>query len=152
MDARVKRHGRQICRVRAGGRSSGAEQSSAAYLWAEHSGARRSVSPPSRTRRPGGWFGGWRSPASARIRCRGWIPLVDLGRRSAVSDPLQPGAPARVRPSTVTVSSYLLFATAALTLVGSILTGTTLGATADVYRDAYAGTEGAGMECVMIAG
>jgi hypothetical protein len=69
-----------------------------------------------------------------------------------VSDPLQPGVPARVRPSTVTVSSYLLLATAALIVVSGILSLTTIGATTRVYRDVYAGTKAQGTEGVLVAG
>jgi hypothetical protein len=69
-----------------------------------------------------------------------------------VSDPQQPGtAPTRVRPSTVTVSSYLLFAAAALIAVGGIVSISTAGATARVYREVYAGTQAAGSEGFAVA-
>jgi hypothetical protein len=69
-----------------------------------------------------------------------------------VSDPQQPGAaPTRVRPSTVTVSSYLLFAAAALIAVEGIVSLSTAGATAQVYREAYAGTQAAGSEGFVVA-
>jgi hypothetical protein len=68
-----------------------------------------------------------------------------------VSSPMYPGAPApNARPTTVSVSSYLLYAAAALSLIGSILTLTTIGRTSGVYRDLYAGTAAEGMESVIL--
>ena len=69
-----------------------------------------------------------------------------------MSDPLQPGVPTRVRPSTVTVSSYLLYATAALILIVGIVSLTTIGTTTEVYREAYRGTEAEGTEGLLVAG
>ncbi|GAA0808685.1 hypothetical protein [Spirilliplanes yamanashiensis] len=69
-----------------------------------------------------------------------------------MSDPLQPGVPARVRPSTVTVSSYLLYLTAALILIVGIVSLATVGTTTEVYRDVYRGTEAEGTEGLLVAG
>jgi hypothetical protein len=71
-----------------------------------------------------------------------------------VSDPTYPAAPAdRVRPSTVTISTYLLYLVAALQAVGLILVFTTLGPTQEVYADVFEGTEGAeAAETIAIVG
>jgi hypothetical protein len=62
----------------------------------------------------------------------------------------QPPAP-RTRPTTVTVSSYLLYLTAAVSLITAVLSFSEVGAIAEVYRDAYAGTSGEGAEAVIVA-
>src|SRR5688500_7200742 len=72
-----------------------------------------------------------------------WQPpdtVVDLGG-SAVSDPIQPGMPAaRSRPTVVTVSSYLLYLSAAVAIISAVLSLTTIGTTRDVYADMYDNT------------
>jgi hypothetical protein len=70
----------------------------------------------------------------------------------AVSDPNNPAAPAaKARPSSVTISSYLLFLVAAVFALGAIVSLSTLGTVSDVYRDAYAGTDLEGTEGVVTA-
>ncbi|MGV9210568.1 hypothetical protein ACTFTM_01760 [Micromonospora sp. RB23] len=56
-----------------------------------------------------------------------------------------PSTPARQRPSTVTISSYLLYLFLACQVISLIITLATIGKTRDVLRDAYASstTEGA---------
>ncbi|HEX8343144.1 MAG TPA: hypothetical protein VF657_00165, partial [Actinoplanes sp.] len=67
-------------------------------------------------------------------------------------DPMHPAAPvARPRPTAVTVSSYLLYAVAAVTLLNAVLALSFVGRTADVYRDAYAGSPAAGTEGLIVA-
>jgi hypothetical protein len=51
----------------------------------------------------------------------------------------------------VTVSSYLLWVTAAISLIGAILTISMVGRMTDVYRDLYAGTDAEGSEAVIVA-
>jgi hypothetical protein len=58
-----------------------------------------------------------------------------------VSDPRNPAAPAKVRPGSVTISSYLLFLVAALQVVGLVLALSVLNETRDVYEEAFAGTD-----------
>ena len=63
------------------------------------------------------------------------------------------GAPAPApwtRPTTVTTSSYLLYATAVLSLIGSLISLTAIGTTSDVYKTAYAGTAAQGTEGVVV--
>ncbi|HEV7965607.1 MAG TPA: hypothetical protein VGP57_23895 [Actinoplanes sp.] len=70
-----------------------------------------------------------------------------------MADPMYPGAPApapRKRPVTVSTSSYLLYATAALSLIGSLISLTTIKTTSDVYKAAYAGTPAQGTEGVIV--
>jgi len=68
-----------------------------------------------------------------------------------VAVPMYPGAPApSARPTTVSVSAYLLYASAALSLVGSLLSLTTIGTTSDVYKEAYAGTAAEGTEAIVL--
>ncbi|MEW2384075.1 hypothetical protein AB0873_18570 [Micromonospora sp. NPDC047707] len=62
-------------------------------------------------------------------------------------DPHQQSA--RVRPSVVTISSYLLMFYAALSVLSLIIGLSTLGTFQDVYRDAFAGTEAEGSEGVI---
>jgi hypothetical protein len=61
------------------------------------------------------------------------------------------GAPARPRPATVTASTWLLLATAVLFLVSVVAAISTAGTVADVYRQAYEGTELAGTEGIATA-
>lgn len=64
-----------------------------------------------------------------------------------MSDPHNPAAPAaRARPSSVTISSYLLFLVALLFAISAIVGLSTLGTISDVYRDAYEGTQAEGAE------
>ena len=56
--------------------------------------------------------------------------------------------PARQRPSTVTISSYLLFLFLACQVINFILTLSTIGKTRDVFRDAYAGSSADGADQV----
>jgi hypothetical protein len=64
---------------------------------------------------------------------------------------MYPGAPApRKRPTTVTTSSYLLYATAALSLIGSLISLTAVGTTSDVYKAVYEGTPAQGTEGVIV--
>lgn len=66
---------------------------------------------------------------------------------------MNPASPAaNARPSTVTISSYLLYAVAAILVISGLLSLTTLGDTTDVYRDAYAGTAAEGTEGIVVAG
>jgi hypothetical protein len=59
-----------------------------------------------------------------------------------VSDPTYSAAPAdRVRPSTVTISSYLLYLVAAIQVISFLMSLSVLGTFQRVYRDAFAGTE-----------
>ncbi|ASW57325.1 hypothetical protein CIK06_00755 [Plantactinospora sp. KBS50] len=61
-----------------------------------------------------------------------------------------PGPPApTARPSSVTISSYLLYAVAAIQLLSAIVTLSVLGKMNDVYRDLYAGTSAEGAETVV---
>ena len=57
----------------------------------------------------------------------------------------------RTRPTAVTVSSYLLYVTAAVSLISAVLSLTQVGTITEVYRDAYAGTSGQGAEVVLAA-
>jgi hypothetical protein len=61
----------------------------------------------------------------------------------------QPPAP-RMRPTTVTVSSYLLYVTAAVGLISAILSLTEVSTISDVYKEAYSGTTGEGTEAVIV--
>ncbi|MER7460335.1 hypothetical protein [Micromonospora sp. NPDC126480] len=65
-----------------------------------------------------------------------------------MADPHQP--PARVRPSVVTISSYLLIFYAILSVLSLIVGLSTMGTIMDVYRDAFAGTEAEGAEGVAV--
>ncbi|MEH1164749.1 hypothetical protein V6V47_05115 [Micromonospora sp. CPCC 205539] len=56
--------------------------------------------------------------------------------------------PARQRPSTVTISSYLLFVFLACQVISLILTLSTIGKTRDVLREAYEGSTVEGAEQV----
>ena len=67
-----------------------------------------------------------------------------------MSNPMNPVAPsARARPSSVTISSYLLFLVAALMVINAIASLATVSTTTDVYREAYAGTAAAGTEGIV---
>lgn len=59
-------------------------------------------------------------------------------------------AESRPRPTTVTVSTYLLWATAGLSLISGIVGLSTIGTVTDVYREAYAGTAADGSEAVIV--
>lgn len=64
-----------------------------------------------------------------------------------MSDPSYPAAPTtKARPSSVTISSYLLFAVAALQLINVIIALSFIGKTRNVYKELYAGTSAAGAE------
>lgn len=64
-----------------------------------------------------------------------------------VSDPYQP---ARVRPGVVTISSYLIFFYAALSVFDVIMGLTTLGTVQEIYREEFAGTDAEGSEGVVV--
>lgn len=58
-----------------------------------------------------------------------------------MSDPMNPAAPAaRSRPSSVTISSYLLILVAVLQVIGLIIALSVLNATREAYKEAFAGT------------
>ncbi|WP_435206062.1 hypothetical protein [Micromonospora sp. bgisy143] len=59
-----------------------------------------------------------------------------------------PSTPARQRPSTVTISSYLLYLFLACQVISLIITLSTIGKTRDVLRDAYAGSSADGADQV----
>ena len=64
---------------------------------------------------------------------------------------MYPGAPApSSRPTVVTVSSYLLYLSAALTALSAVLSLTTMSTISDVYTDLYAGTADSGLESVIV--
>jgi hypothetical protein len=68
-----------------------------------------------------------------------------------VSYPTYPAAAAQPsRPTTVTVSSYLLWITAAISLISAVLTLSMVGRMTDAYRDLYAGTANEGVEAVIV--
>ena len=58
-----------------------------------------------------------------------------------MSDPRYPAPPQKVRPASVTISSYLLFLVAALQAIGLVLALSMLGPTMEVYEEAFAGTQ-----------
>jgi hypothetical protein len=68
-----------------------------------------------------------------------------------VAYPYPPAPAERARPTTVTVSSYLLFVVAAIQLISAIVGLSQVGTTARVLKDAYAGTAAAGAESVAAA-
>ena len=69
-----------------------------------------------------------------------------------MSDPSHPGMPApRPRPTVVTVSSYLLYLSAAVSIISAVLSLTTIGTVRRVYADLYAGTSGDGTESIIVA-
>jgi hypothetical protein len=69
-----------------------------------------------------------------------------------VSDPMYPGTSApRSRPTVVTVSSYLLYFSAATSIISAVLSLTTIGTIRRVYADLYTGTSGAGTESLVVA-
>ncbi|MEV1288372.1 hypothetical protein [Micromonospora sp. NPDC049679] len=64
-----------------------------------------------------------------------------------MSEQTSPAAsPARARPSSVTVSSYLLYLVAALQVIGVAVALSVLGTFQKVYKEAFAGTDMAGGE------
>jgi len=64
---------------------------------------------------------------------------------------MYPSTPApSARPTTVSVSAYLLYATAALSLIGSLISLTTIGTTSEVYKQAYAGTVAEGTDSIIL--
>jgi hypothetical protein len=65
-----------------------------------------------------------------------------------VAYPYPPAPAERARPTSVTVSSYLLFVVAAIQLISAIVGLSQVGTTARVLKDAYAGTAAAGAESV----
>jgi hypothetical protein len=59
-----------------------------------------------------------------------------------VSDPMNPAVPpARRRPGSVTVSSYLLILVAALQVIGLVIALSVLSGTREAYKEVFAGTE-----------
>jgi hypothetical protein len=64
------------------------------------------------------------------------------------NNPVAPSTPPR--PTTVTVSSYLLWVTAAIALISAVLSLSVVGRMTDVYRDVYAGTDAEGTEAVIV--
>lgn len=66
-----------------------------------------------------------------------------------MSDPYPAAPPVKARPSTVTISSYLLYLVAALQVVGLIAVLSVMGTMQQVYRDAYEGTAAEGMEAII---
>ncbi|GAB1688253.1 hypothetical protein [Krasilnikovia sp. M28-CT-15] len=65
--------------------------------------------------------------------------------------PMYPQAPApKTRPALVTISSYLLYATAALSLIGAVIGLSSAGTMSEVYREAYRGTAAEGTETVAV--
>jgi len=68
-----------------------------------------------------------------------------------VANPTYPAAPAQPpRPTTVTMSTYLLWLTAALSLISGALAVSMVGKTTDVYREVYEGTAAEGTESVIV--
>jgi hypothetical protein len=68
-----------------------------------------------------------------------------------VAYPTYPAASApSPRPTTVTVSTYLLWVTAAISLITGLLTISTIGDTIDVYGDLYEGTAAEGTEGFLV--
>jgi len=64
---------------------------------------------------------------------------------------MYPGMPApRTRPTVVTVSSYLLYASAAASLIGSLVSLSTIGTFSDVYGDLYENTAESGFESIIV--
>lgn len=61
-----------------------------------------------------------------------------------MSDPTSPAA--RVRPGSVTISSYLLYLVAVIGVIGAVAQLATIGTVSDIYRDAYEGTSTEGAE------
>jgi hypothetical protein len=66
-----------------------------------------------------------------------------------VTNPTYPGAPGP-RPATVSISTYLLWVTAAISLIGGIVSLTTVGALSDAYSELYAGTAAEGTESIVV--
>ncbi|GLY99279.1 hypothetical protein [Actinoplanes sp. NBRC 103695] len=64
-----------------------------------------------------------------------------------MTNPTYPGT----RPATVSVSTYLLWATAAIVLIQSVLTLTTVSQMSEVYSDLYQGTPMEGTESIVVA-
>ncbi|MFI7545637.1 hypothetical protein [Actinoplanes sp. NPDC049599] len=69
-----------------------------------------------------------------------------------MSDPMNAGMPAApARPTVVTVSSYLLYFSAAASIVSAVLSLTTVSTIRDVYADLYDDTANSGMESIIVA-
>lgn len=70
------------------------------------------------------------------------------------ADPTQPSATGArpPRPTVVTVADWLLWLTAALYIVSSIVPLLFVGTYADIYEQAYAGTEAEGTEGIAVGG
>jgi hypothetical protein len=69
-----------------------------------------------------------------------------------MSDPHHPAASAaRTRPGTVQIATYLLYLTAGIFALTSIVSLATVGTVRDVVRDVYAGTSVEGMEGLVTA-
>ena len=64
--------------------------------------------------------------------------------------PTYPAPQAPQRPGTVSTSSYLLWVTAAISLISGILTLATIGKTSQVYSDLYRGTAAEGTESIVV--
>ncbi|BCJ65352.1 DUF2076 domain-containing protein [Polymorphospora rubra] len=70
-----------------------------------------------------------------------------------MSIPMNPGQPGQAtRPSTVTISGYLLYAVAAILAITGLLSLVTIGPISDVYSESYAGTELEGTESFVVVG
>ncbi|HWG98004.1 MAG TPA: hypothetical protein VNV66_01495 [Pilimelia sp.] len=59
-----------------------------------------------------------------------------------MSNPVTPGTPGRVVPSTVRFSSYLLYAAAAAQLIGAVVALSTAGTYREVVEEQFAGVDG----------
>ena len=70
-----------------------------------------------------------------------------------MSIPTNPGQPGpAARPSTVTISGYLLYAVAAILAITGLLSLVTIGPISDIYSESYAGTELEGTESFVVVG
>jgi hypothetical protein len=75
---------------------------------------------------------------------------VDL-EGGIVANPYAQAPAPRTRPTTVTVSSYLLYVIAAVQLITAVIGLSQVGTMSRVLRDAYQGTAAAGAETVVVA-
>jgi hypothetical protein len=74
---------------------------------------------------------------------------VDL-EGGIVGYPSNPPATGNQPPTTVKVSTYLLWLTAALSLISAVVTLSVVGTMTEAYRDLYAGTAAEGSEAVIV--